>query len=101
MPGGAEASHTYGIVRWPTAPVVEEWEQPDDYRVCAALAGVNILVFAIADLLGLTDLTGLCLAVSLFLLMGSYLIWERNQRRTAVALAIGTLPFWAMLMMML
>jgi hypothetical protein len=101
MPGGVHPTHTYEIVRWPTAPVVEEWEQPDDYRPCAVLAGVNILVFAIADALGLTNLTGLCLAVSLFLLMGSYLIWERKRRRTAVALAIGTLPFWAMLMMML
>jgi hypothetical protein len=101
MPRGAHSPHTYEIVRWPTAPVVEEWEQPDDYRLGAALAGVNILGFAIGDVLGLTDLTGLCLAVSLFLLMASYLIWERKQRRTAAALAIGTLPFWAMLMMVL
>ena len=101
MPATGPGTHTYGIVRWPTAPVLEEWEQPDDFRPAAALSGVNLLAFVLGTLFDQTDLTGICLAISLFLLMGSYLVYERRQPRTAIALATGSLPFWILLLSIL
>ena len=55
--------------------------------------GLNLLVRG-RQLLGLEDVVGICLALSLFALMGTYLVWERDQPRGAIALAAGTLPFW-------
>ena len=101
MPDAAHRPHTYGIVRWPTAPVLEEWEQPDDFRPAAAVSGVNVLAFLVGTLFDKPDLTGICLALSLFLLMGTYLVYERKQPRTAAALAAGSLPFWVMLVSVL
>lgn len=97
MPGMGRRSHTYGIMKWPAAPAAEEWEQRDDPRLGAVIAGANVLAFLVAESIGFTSLIGICLALSLFLLMASYIVWERNERRTAVAFALGTLPFWLML----
>ena len=33
------------------------------------------------------------------MLTAGYVVWERDRRRTAIALAVGTLPFWVMLAM--
>ena len=65
------------------------------------IAGVNVLAFVAAFVLGLPSLVGICLGASLLLLTAGYIVWERNQRRTAIALASGTLPFWVMLLMVL
>jgi hypothetical protein len=62
---------------------------------------VNVLTFILAELLGLPDLLGVCLALSLLLLAGGYIMWERRHRRTAIAMITGTLPFWLMLMFVL
>ena len=86
-------------MRWLATGPTEEWEQRDDPRVAAVLAGVNLLAFLAAQLLGLTDVLGVCLAASLLMLTAGYVVWERNRRRTAIALAVGTLPFWVMLAM--
>jgi hypothetical protein len=83
------------------APVLEEWEQPDDFRPAALIAGLNVVAFLIGYLFDQTDLNGICLAISLFLLMGCYLVYERRQPRTAIALAVGSLPFWIMLLTVL
>jgi hypothetical protein len=83
------------------APVLEEWEQPDDFRPAAAVSGANVLAFLLGDLFDQTDLSGICLAISLFLLMGCYLVYERKQPRTAIALAAGSLPFWIMFLSVL
>jgi hypothetical protein len=101
MPAERPRPHTYGIVRWPTAPVLEEWEQPDDFRPAAAVSAVNVLAFLLGNLFDQEDLTGICLAISLFLLMGCYLFYERKQPRTAIALAAGSLPFWIMFLSVL
>jgi hypothetical protein len=101
MTAGGHRPHTYDIVKWPAAPAAEEWEQRDDPRLGAVLAGVNVLAFLVAEAIGLTSLIGICLALSLFLLMATYIVWERDERRTAIALATGTLPFWLMLVMVL
>jgi ABC-type spermidine/putrescine transport system permease subunit I len=95
-------ARTLLLMRWQTAPdTTEEWEQPDDPRLYAGLGGLNVLLYAAGELLGLTDLVGVCLALSLFALMGAYLVWEREQRRGAIALALGTLPFWVTLLLTL
>jgi hypothetical protein len=86
-------------MRWLAAQPIEEWEQRDDPRIAALIAGVNVLAFLVAQLLGLTDLIGVCLAASLLLLTAGYIVWERDRRRTAAALAVGTLPFWVLLAM--
>jgi hypothetical protein len=84
-------------MRWLEAPTVEEWEQPDDPRVAASLAGVNVLAFAASEQFGLQDLLGLTLALALLFLVAGYVFWERRQPRTSISLAVGTLPFWLML----
>ena len=88
-------------MRWQTAPGTEEWDPPDDPRLYAGIGGLNVLLFALGELFGLTDLVGICLALSLFALMGAYLVWERKQPRGALALALGTLPFWVTLVLAL
>lgn len=90
--------HTYLTMRWLTAQPAEEWEQADDPRISASLAGANVLAFAAAETFGLMDLLGLTLALALLFLVAGYVFWERRQKRTAVALAAGTLPFWLMLL---
>jgi hypothetical protein len=84
-------------MRWLAGEPVEEWEQSDDPRVAASLAGANVLAFAAAEQFDLEDLLGLTLAMALLFLIAGYLFWERRQPRTAISLAIGTLPFWLML----
>lgn len=76
---------------------MEEWEQPDDPRFGASLAGANVLAFAAAEQFGLQDLLGLTLALALLFLVAGYVFWERRQPRTSLSLAVGTLPFWLML----
>ena len=44
------------------------------------------------------DLLGLTLALALLFLAAGFIVWERGQRRVAIALAAGTLPFWLMLL---
>jgi hypothetical protein len=86
-------------MRFPSAPTTaEEWDQPDDPRLYACIGGLNVLAFLVGDALGLTDLVGICLALSLFALTGAYLVWERQQRRGSIALLVGTLPFWITLL---
>jgi hypothetical protein len=85
-------------MKWLAAQPAEEWEQADDPRIAASLAGANVLAFAAAETFGLMDLLGLTLALALVFLAASYLVWERRQKRIAVALAAGTLPFWLMLL---
>jgi hypothetical protein len=101
MPQPGARPHTYWIVKWLAAPTVEEWEQRDDWRAAGLLTLVNMLAFVAAELFGLEDLLGVCLALSLLLLAGGYIMWERRHKRTAVALITGTLPFWLMLMFVL
>jgi hypothetical protein len=84
-------------MRWLAAPPVEEWEQPDDPRVAASLAGANVLAFAASERFGLQDLLGLTLALALLFLVAGFVFWERRQPRTSISLAVGTLPFWLML----
>ena len=88
-------------MKWLTAQPAEEWEQADDPRVAASLAGANVLAFAAADAFDLLDLLGLTMALALLFLAAGYIFWERRQKRTAVALAVGTLPFWLMLLFFL
>jgi len=90
--------HTDWTMRWLTTQPAEEWEQPDDPRLAASLAGANALAFLAADAFGLMDLIGLTLALALIFLAAGFVVWERGQHRTAVALAGGTLPFWLMLL---
>jgi hypothetical protein len=84
-------------MRWLAAQPAEEWEQSDDPRVAASLAGANVLAFTAAEAFGLVDLLGLTLALALIFLAAGFIFWERDQRRNAIALAAGTLPFWLML----
>jgi hypothetical protein len=86
------------MMNWLAAQAAEEWEQSDDPRVAASLAGANVLAFAAADAFGLVDLLGLTLALALLFLAAGCIFWERGQRRVASALAAGTLPFWLMLL---
>jgi hypothetical protein len=85
-------------MRWLEAQPTEEWEQDDDPRIAASFAGVNVLAFAAAETFGLMDLLGLTLALALVFLAAGYVFFERGQKRTATALAAGTLPFWLMLL---
>jgi hypothetical protein len=85
-------------MKWLAAQPVEEWEQADDPRLAAALAGANVLAFAAAETFDLMDLLGLTLAFALLFITAAFLFWERRQQRTAVALAAGTLPFWLMVL---
>jgi hypothetical protein len=84
-------------MRWLATQPAEEWEQPDDPRVAASFAGVNVLAFAAAEQFDLEDLLGLTLAMALLFLVAGYVFWERRQPRTSISLVIGTLPFWLML----
>ncbi len=85
-------------MRWLTAQPAEEWEQADDPRVAAGLAGANVLVFAAARAFDLLDLLGLTMALALLFLAAAAIFWERRQKRNAVTLAVGSLPFWLMLL---
>ena len=85
-------------MKWLAAQPVEEWEQSDDPRVAASFAGANVLAFAAAETFDLVDLLGLTLALALLFLAASYVFWDRRQKRVAIALAAGTLPFWLMLL---
>jgi hypothetical protein len=85
-------------MRWLAAQPAEEWEQADDPRIAASFAGANVLAFVAAETFGLMDLLGLTLALALVFLALGYVFWERDQKRTATALATGTLPFWLMLL---
>jgi len=85
-------------MKWLTAQPAEEWEQPDDPRVAASLAGANVMAFAAAERFDLVDLLGLTLALALLFLAAGYVFWDRGQKRVAIALAAGTLPFWLMLL---
>jgi hypothetical protein len=84
-------------MKWLAAQPVEEWEQRDDPRVPASLAGANVLAFAAAETFDLVDLLGLTLALALLFLAAGCVFWDRRQKRVAIALAGGTLPFWLML----
>ncbi len=66
-------------MRWLATEPTEEWEQRDDPRVAAVFAGVNLLAFLAAQLLGLTDVLGVCLAASLLMLTAGYVLWERDR----------------------
>jgi hypothetical protein len=88
-------------MRLPIARTAEEWDQPDDPRLYACLGGANVLAFGLAEALGLTDIAGICLALSLFALLGAYVVWERGKTFGALALAAGTLPFWITLILAL
>jgi hypothetical protein len=88
-------------MKWLAAQPAEEWEQSDDPRVAAMLAGTNVLAFAAAEAFGLVDLLGLTLALALLFLAAGYVFWERRQRRIASALFVGMLPFWLMLLFFL
>jgi hypothetical protein len=85
-------------MRWLAAQPAEEWEQSDDPRVAASLSGANVFAFAAAESFDLMDLLGLTLALALLFLAAGFIVWERGQRRVAIALAAGTLPFWLMLL---
>jgi hypothetical protein len=85
-------------MKWLAAQPVEEWEQADDPRLAAALAGANVLAFAAAKAFDLMDLLGLTLAFALLFIAAGFVVWERRQKRSAIALAAGTLPFWLMLL---
>jgi hypothetical protein len=100
-PGEAESLpdlHTDRVMRWLAAQPAEEWEQSDDPRVAASLSGANVFAFAAAESFDLMDLLGLTLALALLFLAAGFIVWERGQRRVAIALAAGTLPFWLMLL---
>jgi hypothetical protein len=84
-------------MRWIADPLVEEWEQRDDPRWLYPAAGaamLNLLVFVAGELLDSTGLVGITLALSLFLLVGAYAVWERDKRQSAIVLLLGTMPFW-------
>jgi hypothetical protein len=88
-------------MKWLATEPAEDWEQADDPRLAGFFAGANLLAFTAAEAFGLTDLLGLTLALALLFLAAGYIFWERRQKRIAVALAAGTLPFWLMLLFVL
>jgi uncharacterized paraquat-inducible protein A len=86
-------------MRWIADPLLEEWEQRDDPRwlsSASAAAGLNLVLFALGEAFGSTGIVGITLALSLFLLVGAYAVWERDRRQSALVLLLGTLPFWVL-----
>jgi hypothetical protein len=89
---------------WIAEPLAEEWEQRDDPRwlyPASGAAGLNLLLFATAEILDSTGMVGITLALSLFLLVGAYAVWERDKRQSALVLLLGTLPFWVLALLAL
>ena len=79
---------------------LEYEDDRQDLRLPAAVGGVNVVVFALASLLGLIDVVGLTLLVGVCLLPIAYLQWVWGRPRVAGLLAAGTLPFWLLLFAM-
>jgi hypothetical protein len=91
-------------LKWIAEPLAEEWEQRDDPRwlyPATAASGLNLLLFALAEILGSTGMVGISLALSLFLLVSAYAVWERDRRQSALVLLLGTLPFWVLALLAL